>query len=305
MNRRFLVLIAGLFTCSAVFSPTAYAEGISVSNSENGAGSENEVVIEISQETTIESSNEANIENDVDVEANTGENTVESNVGDVSLETGDIAVDVAISNDVNEASVEVDVCCCGGEYEVSNSKNGVDSQNSISVSVDQSVTVNDYKDADIQNSVGVDASTGGNNIGGNVGGASLKTGDIGVSVAIGNETNENEVDVGCPHCGGPEQPSEPDEPNGGPEEPESESDEPSSGDDGEESSENGEEAKPYEDPRPGPTFDSGEVLAAATELINGQALPITGPSEWMCALTLLLFLLAHSSRRLSYRYLYN
>ena len=309
MLRKFLTFTIFLFFGFFVFPLFSYvcAEELSLENSGNGAGSKNEVVIEINRETTVESSSEANIENEVDMEANTGENTAEANVGDVSVETGDIIVDVEIVNDVNEASVEVEVCCCGGcesgprsVVGGQNFGNGASSQNSIEISVEESVTVEDHKEANIQNSVAIDPNTGGNSIVGNVGGANLRTGDIDISVAIGNEANENEAHIGGPPC---EEPEEPEEPNGGPGEPEPE--EPS--ENGEVPSEPEEPAKPYEEPRLGPSIEGGEILALAAAIgaPEGQVLPITGPCEWIYILAFLLFLMSRYSRRLSYRYLYS
>lgn len=87
------------------------SESISASILDNGAESQNSIEIEDENEIDIEINNEADIENEVEVEANTGENFASGNIGDVAITTGDINIDTSISNEgVNVSQVAI-ICC--------------------------------------------------------------------------------------------------------------------------------------------------------------------------------------------------
>ncbi len=78
------------------------ALAVEADNSNTGAGSDNEATVEIENDVTIVSNNEANINNNIDIWANTGNNSADKNTGDGSVSTGDITGSVSITNTGNE-----------------------------------------------------------------------------------------------------------------------------------------------------------------------------------------------------------
>jgi len=89
--------------------------GTTIILSENGDGSDNDATVKLGQSTTVVQSNNADVYNNVDAEAETGDNEANENTGgDVDIETGDASVDVNVENTLNSNSAEVD-CCPSGD----------------------------------------------------------------------------------------------------------------------------------------------------------------------------------------------
>ena len=87
--------------------------GTTIEISGNGTDSDNDATISFGQSTTVVQSNTADVYNQVDAEADTGDNTANDNTGgEVSVETGDDDVNVKVGNTLNSNSAEVDCCCC-------------------------------------------------------------------------------------------------------------------------------------------------------------------------------------------------
>jgi len=85
---------------------------IEIKNIQNGANSVNDINVKIENEVNIEKINFAVVENDIDIQANTGENIANENLGDIEISTGNIDIDFEIINDpVNADIVFVDPCC--------------------------------------------------------------------------------------------------------------------------------------------------------------------------------------------------
>jgi len=95
-NRIATALIAGSIVGATVLPAAALAD-TSCEISGNGAHSHNSC--------RIRQSNSSTIRNRVSVDVDTGGNTANSNTGgDVSITTGDVHVDVTITNDVNQSN---------------------------------------------------------------------------------------------------------------------------------------------------------------------------------------------------------
>ncbi len=86
------------------------------------------------------------------------------------------------------------------EYVVSG--NGDGSSNSINVSQQSSNTVSQENNAEIENNIESEASTGGNEANGNNGETEVETGDTSSDTTIVSEGNVNEASVGCCPDGG-------------------------------------------------------------------------------------------------------
>jgi hypothetical protein len=142
-------------------------------------------------------SNEADIDNDVDVDANTGDNSAEDNTGgSVEISTGDTDTKVEVSNTVNSNSAQVD-CCTSNDTTVEISGNGTGSENTAGVTQTNTTGVWQDNDADVDNDVDVDSETGDNDAEDNTGGdVSVETGDADVTVKLSTTANMNTAVVG-------------------------------------------------------------------------------------------------------------
>jgi hypothetical protein len=159
------------------------AKAIEIVISDNGAGSDNEVSVEVTQETTVEQTNEANVENEVDIDSNTGGNETSGNTGDdVVIVTGDVESEVFVENSLNQSSVDAECCLPDLNSEISG--NGAYSDNSIELEVNQETNITIDQKADVSNEIDGNANTGENTANLNSGDVTIKTGDIKVSGGI-------------------------------------------------------------------------------------------------------------------------
>lgn len=182
-KKRLVSLVVLLVSFFLVFAPSAKAIEVVISG--NGAESTNEVAVEQTSEIVIEQTNEANIENEVEVEANTGDNTVSENTGgDVTIDTGDVVAQVVVENAVNDSSVEIECCLSGVDVIVAD--NGADSQNTVELEMDGETSVVVQQTANIVNKVSGSANTGDNVASNNNGNVTIDTGDIYVSGGVNN-----------------------------------------------------------------------------------------------------------------------
>ena len=109
------------------------ALAVDIEVSGNGADSNN--TINYTQESTVkvDQKNDADISNDIDVDADTGDNDANKNTGgDVSIDTGDATSNVTVTNTVNSNQAEVEACCLG-DVEVTISGNGYKSDNNVTL----------------------------------------------------------------------------------------------------------------------------------------------------------------------------
>lgn len=198
-------LLFGILALSIVINPYyIYADEISVSG--NGEGSTSGVNVNVSQTTQTQQQNTAEVNNNVDVNADTGNNTASDNSGgDTSITTGDINIDSSIQNEgINQSSVELD--CCQGDLSAQISGNGSNSTNSINYSVNEgkeggNTNISVYNNANITNNVSGTANTGYNQANNNSGNVSISTGSITVSDSIINKSI-NVYEVNAPSGNG-------------------------------------------------------------------------------------------------------
>jgi hypothetical protein len=165
----------------------------------NGADSDNDVYVDLDNEVGVKQTNNADIENDIDVEAESGDNKAEDNTGGkVSIDTGDADVEVGVENKANFNGLNLDDCCeLSGELKISG--NGSDSDNKIDLDVESLLAAeqdNDFDCADHDScaDVEVDSNTGDNKAeDSTVGGddPSIETGDAGTDVEVSTEANSN------------------------------------------------------------------------------------------------------------------
>src|SRR3990172_3459264 len=180
----------------------------------NGADSDNTADVKVANQTAIQQTNNADISNNVDVDAETGDNEAEDNTGgDVSIDTGDADVEVGIDNKANFNGVNLDECCeLGADIKIAG--NGADSDNDVKVKLSSELGAQQSNNFSCEGKGGewgwlnfwggskgdctgvdVDADTGGNDAEDNTshdgGDPSVETGDADVKVESSTEANSN------------------------------------------------------------------------------------------------------------------
>ena len=161
------------------------------------------IELELENETEVNQTNLADIQNDVEAEAETGENEAEDNTGgEVKIETGDATVDVTVDNLVNFNWADIDGCGCLEDILVKIHGNGADSENEIEAELETELEANQLNDFDCKGElrdacaeVEAEAETGENEAEGNtVGGdedPTIETGDAESTVEVNNSGNSN------------------------------------------------------------------------------------------------------------------
>jgi hypothetical protein len=178
-------------------SPFALAD-TTVEISGNGADSQNEANVGVSQSTGVFQTNDATITNMVSVSTNSGDNKANKNTGgDVSIDTGNASANVSVENTANKNVADVSCGGCPQDTTVTISDNGSQSKNEANVGVESKTVVDQDNTAQVKNMVMVDANTGGNkakkNTNGNV---QIETGDASADVTLSNKVNKNVASVG-------------------------------------------------------------------------------------------------------------
>ena len=163
----------------------------------NGYDSENEVEVELENETSVYQHNKAIIINDIDADAETGENDANQNTGGTTgILTGNARTSVAISNMLNSNSASVD-CCSAGDTTVKIAENGAESENEVELELENEIDIYQDNFAKVKNEVDADAETGENDANQNTGGDVLvSTGKASTTVEVSTLANANMAVVG-------------------------------------------------------------------------------------------------------------
>ena len=207
------------FACSTCGGDT------SVTNSNNGAGSDNNGTVNDTTNNNVFQANDATISNNLFLEAETGENSAsKNNQGDVNITTGDTNVDASILNIanmnllggnmwlviVNEAGNWVGklfgapegsilagseglefALDPNGTINVTNTQNGAGSTNNGDVNNTTNNSLSQTNTANVTNNVNLGANTGGNTADKNNGNVDIVTGDAEAIANIVNFVNNN------------------------------------------------------------------------------------------------------------------
>ncbi|KKQ34231.1 MAG: hypothetical protein US51_C0047G0009 [Microgenomates group bacterium GW2011_GWA2_37_6] len=188
-------------------------------NSNNGEGSNNDASLDTTTNNTTNQTNNGAVNNDLTLTANSGNNNTNGNTGGdsyITTGTADVAGNVltflnnnlagnVIFGVVNifgdlvgdiilpESALNAFACAtCGGNTTLVNSGNGANSDNNASSTQNTNNTYNQMNNADINNNLVLDATTGGNSASGNTGGdVYIKTGDVNVMAQVLNIANTN------------------------------------------------------------------------------------------------------------------
>ena len=185
------------------FAPMTYAT-TSLTISGNGSNSDSDVYVDSNNATVVNQSNSLKVNNNVDVKADTGNNSASDNTGgDVEVKTGDANTDVRIKTEGNVNQANVSSCDCDSDTDVVISGNGTHSDNKVDLDRNNTTFVTQGNEAYVYNRVNVDATTGRNDADDNTGGdVRVKTGDANTDVRLYTTANVNSATVGGGNGGG-------------------------------------------------------------------------------------------------------
>ncbi len=190
------VLIANSANFSESSLPCCPDAGTNVTISGNGANSTNQANLAQSTESIVSISQNADITNEVRGYASTGSNSAEGNMGNVSIQTGDIKIKEIMFNDpVNSASVRVGSGLGGVSIKIK--ENGSETENKISVQISKNNDVFVDQQAEFKNVSDWYLETGNNKANDNMGDVDIETGDISFESFIKNFANIGGVEVSC------------------------------------------------------------------------------------------------------------
>ena len=178
-------------------APVALAQEVTVSG--NGAFSDSTVNVTNTNETTVNQTNTAEVTNNVTTNADTGGNDANFNTGgDVAVSTGDASTNVAVSTGVNKNVADLDCdCISGGDTKVTVSGNGAFSDNTVGVSNNTIVALDQTNNARVTNNITANSDSGDNDANFNTGGdVTIGTGNASSTVLVKTDANLNSASIG-------------------------------------------------------------------------------------------------------------
>ncbi|MCL4418611.1 hypothetical protein M1146_00750 [Patescibacteria group bacterium] len=184
----------------------------------NGAGSNSFIGASLVKSTDVSQSNSAYVNNDVDANADTGDNKAKNNTGgDVTIKTGNAAANANVNNMVNFNSADVDCGCAFGLLAKIDGNGAFDGEReggdpTITADLVSMQLVGQGNGANLQNDVYGNADTGDNKAKWNTGGVngadpSIITGNASDNSSANNSGNVNALNSGVHPFPTPEMPS--------------------------------------------------------------------------------------------------
>jgi len=188
---------------------------VDITNSDTGANSTNNALVNTGSDVSIGGSNNAILGNDINVTSNTGGNASSYNTGNGSVTTGDSNVSLNLLNFVNSSLVASNLgffgvinifgnwignlilpdSITGGINNLAiflgNNQTGANSTNNASLTAENTTEITTNNSLNLDNNINIDSTTGDNDSSYNTGNGSVDTGqaDARVNVAnLGNET---------------------------------------------------------------------------------------------------------------------
>ena len=190
-------------------------------NTTTGADSVNQANVNNNTSLTLVNNNNATVASDLVIDAISGYNSADKNTGDVTIATGDANVVTNVVNLVNntiQSGTEILVAtvnifgnlvgdiildplalcdgCGSGSQTASNSTTGANSENDSSVAQQRLNTVEQHNEANINNTVLVNANTGNNEVNQNTLGGTIETGQVNVQAEEVTVANNNLIASG-------------------------------------------------------------------------------------------------------------
>lgn len=196
-NKITTAIATGAVLVNAI-APVAFAQEVNVSG--NGAFSDNGVALTNNSTTSVNQTNTANVVNKVSSNASSGGNSSKFNTGGTSnITTGPASAGTTINNALNANVAKMPNCgsCAGSATDVNVAGNGAYSDNTVGVTNNKSVTLNQNNSANVKNIVDATANTGKNDSKFNTGGSTgITTGAATTVVGVTTAANANVAMIG-------------------------------------------------------------------------------------------------------------
>lgn len=153
---------------------------------------------EVSTNTTVTNTNNAEVDQEVNIVANTGNNTADRNIafgGDAGvITTGDAIIVTELETEVNSNQTLISTETApastqGSDTEIVNTGDNLDVD--VSSQNNSTTTVNNTNTAEVNQSVTATGNTGNNTASGNIGQSSMTTGNVTITTEIITNANNN------------------------------------------------------------------------------------------------------------------
>lgn len=174
-----------------------------VTISGNGTGSRNDATLESTRTTDVFQNNAAHVENNVNSNAESGNNDANRNTGGhVTVWTGNAASQANVSTSANANIATVGggtgAGARGASVDLTISGNGSNSVNSLNLDLDRSILLAQSNSASVDNNVEANAKTGENHANDNTGGdTTVHTGNADARATVDTAVNFNAADISC------------------------------------------------------------------------------------------------------------
>ena len=212
-----VVMFAGVALANSVdCSGDACGMGGFVGNTDTGYNSMNVARLYETNRIDVDNDNDYDVDNDIDADLKTGYNVLsgsnrgngnwywdndrcswswrDADEGEASIDTGDARAEISVVNKGNTNYTEVRSTGVTGTTVV-NDTTGAQSENRASARIENRTNVVNQNDADVDNNIDVNASTGNNRVSYNTGDASITTGNASVNISVSNDLNSNHTVV--------------------------------------------------------------------------------------------------------------
>lgn len=187
-----------VLAAAAAQNPTVTVDA---NNSHTGAGSENEVNVDVNRQKTTSIDNNARVTTTLNATIDTGSNKTNKNTLGGSIITGNSAVALHSRAVANTTGIAMDPAL-NLEVRGLNDTTGFDSQNRINARLNDERVIDINNDANISTIFGIFANTGNNEASQNTLGGSIVTGSAVADVSIQNMVNK--ILFALAHGGAPE-----------------------------------------------------------------------------------------------------
>lgn len=176
MTTKILAVIS--IICISLTQTMSVTLASEISISGNGPDSQSTASVSQESSTTVVQNNDADVQNQVQTDANTGNNSASSNTGEnTAITTGNADTNLSIENSGNVSEAQIE-CCPNGETSVNILGNGDNSDNTVNLNNNSQTNIYITQNANISNNVYGSANTGNNTADNNNGNVSIDTGDI-------------------------------------------------------------------------------------------------------------------------------
>jgi hypothetical protein len=178
------------------FATPAFAATITISG--NSGLSDSNAIVNVSSVQSVVQSNNATIVNNVDADADSGDNDANyNNGGNTTITTGSANTTVNVTNAANINTANVNCCPAANNITVDISDNGAFSDNNATLNLSSVNSVTQVNNALVTNNVDADADSGDNDANFNNGGdTSIHTGPASTNVTVRTMANANSATLG-------------------------------------------------------------------------------------------------------------